>query len=205
MVRRGDAQKKSLKTRERGIQTALRPEGLDFCRGGTNGLEATGDFRKIIRGDEIGMDRGAEFVGGAGCEKEAKGFGGRLKGGVYLRDAVVAFIPGGFDIQSHPIHQRQNFREPVGKNPRSVQADFEPDIFHRSHRWGKRSLRSGFASAEDHSFQKIATLRKKRENILPAPASTVERLKMGIVAIPAPPDASLTKYHSGEVTRIVQG
>ena len=122
-----------------------------------------------------------------------------------MGDPIVTFIERGFDIEPHPVHERQNPGEEIGKYPGRVQPDFESEILHRTHGGGQASLSGRFAPAEDHGFEKISALREKGENIVPAPAAPVEWLEVGVVAIPAPPHASLAKHDRRQVSGVVHG
>ena len=151
------------------------------------------------------MDGGAEFVADPGGEEQPKGLLGRFEGRLLLRDPVVAIIERRFDIEPDPAHQRQDLGETIGENPGCVQSDFEPEILHRAHGTGKAGLRGWLTAAEYNPLQKIPAFREAGENHFPAPAAFLEWLEVGVVAVAAPPYASLAENHGREVSRIVHG
>ena len=122
-----------------------------------------------------------------------------------MGDPVVAFIERGFDIEPDPVDQGQDLGEAIGKNPGRMQADFEPEILHLAHGGGKAGLRGRFATAENHGFEEISAFREQGENFIPAPRAAFEWLEMRVVAITAPPHASLAENDCGQMSGVVHG
>jgi len=152
-----------------------------------------------------GVNGGAYFVVYATVEHGLQAFEGRSAAVAHTGDGLIAGC-GGFDVQPHPIHQRQHLVQPLGVGAAGMKPDLESQLAHGAHCRFQARAHGGFSAAEDNGVNQADTALQQCVDVFPRQrALYCARLQMGVVAVAAAPGASLNENDGRQLAGKVGG
>ena len=127
--------------------------------------------------------------------QRCKGFGAAAGG---ARDGVVG-VQGAFDVQAHPVEQRQQRVQALGVHAAGVQRSLKAQGAHLLQRGGQGGLQRGFAAREDDAVEQALAAVQKGQHLGPGHGGGGGGAQqLGVVAVAAAPGAALAIKHGGQ-------
>jgi len=148
--------------------------------------------------------RGSDFQVNSRIQQQTQALPSPLPGARHAGNALVV-LGQRLDVESHPVHQRQELREALRVGAAGVQADLEAHCADLGHGGAERPLGGGLATGEDHGVQQAAAAREEVQHLGPGGlARAVRVLEVGVVTVGAAPGAAAAVDHGGQLARVVE-